>query len=134
MASSSPIRVLVVEDEVAIRCSLIAFLEDSGFEVTAAGSGEEALEVLTRTPCDVGVVALRLPGASGESMILQANGSAPSMHFVLFTGSVNYRISEELRGIGMRPEHVFRKPLPDMTPLVEGIRNLVEKAADDGTQ
>lgn len=41
-----PVAVLVVEDEVLIRMSLIAELEDAGFEVFEASNAAEAIEVL----------------------------------------------------------------------------------------
>lgn len=43
---NDPIAVLVVEDEVLIRMSIVAELEDAGFEVFEASNAAEAIEVL----------------------------------------------------------------------------------------
>jgi DNA-binding response OmpR family regulator len=61
--------VLVVEDERALRATIAAFLEESGYEVAQAEDGQDALASLrTRLP-DVVLVDLRLPTMSGTQFI-----------------------------------------------------------------
>jgi len=119
------IRTMVIDDESSIRESLSEFLEDFDFEVIPAESGEEALALMKEQKYDVAVVDLRLPGMSGESMIVKAHAMNPDMRFLIHTGSVDYRISKTLSEIGITPENLFLKPLPDLMLLVERIRNLV---------
>lgn len=122
------IRVLVVDDEISVRTSLVGFLEDSDFDVGSAGSGEEALELVAREYYDVAIVDLRLPGISGETLIIEAHKIAPDLRFLIHTGSVGYRLSEELKEIGMRAEHVLLKPLDDLSELIEGIEKLARES------
>lgn len=119
------IRALVIDDESSIRESLTEFLEDFDFDVTPAESAEEALDLLSDKVFDVAVVDLRLPGMSGETMIVKAHEINPGMRFLIHTGSVDYRLSKTLTKIGMKPEHLFLKPLPDLTILVDRIQELV---------
>jgi DNA-binding response OmpR family regulator len=62
-------RVLLVEDDERIRTSMRLSLEDEGYEVEEAGTGEEALELQTRAlvsnPFDLLVVDIMLPGMDG---------------------------------------------------------------------
>src|SRR5205807_134693 len=58
-------RVLVVEDEEYVRESLLAILGARGFETTAATSSGQALAILAKTPVDVVLSDLRMPGGSG---------------------------------------------------------------------
>ena len=58
-------RVLIVEDERDIRDLLILHLQRDGFEVTSAGSGEEALAQVRQSPPDLLVLDLMLPAMSG---------------------------------------------------------------------
>jgi CheY-like chemotaxis protein len=52
-------RILIVEDDVAVREALATFLEVEGYEVLEAGDGEEALRHL-RAPSPVGLILLDL--------------------------------------------------------------------------
>ncbi len=129
MPECSPIRVLVVDDEPSIRESLTEFLGDFSFEVSSVASGEEALAVLESAPCDVAIVDLRLPGMGSDSLILQVHEIRPDVRFLIHTGSLDYRLTDELEEIGLRPEHVFFKPQLDLTPFVEAIRKQAEREA-----
>jgi DNA-binding NtrC family response regulator len=121
------IRTLVIDDEPSIRESLTEFLEDFDFDVTAAESAEEALDLISDHNFDVAVVDLRLPGMSGEAMIAKAHLMNPDMQFLIHTGSVDYRLSKTLTEIGMKPDHLFLKPLPDLKVLVDRIQELVRR-------
>jgi DNA-binding response OmpR family regulator len=56
-------RVLLVEDDADLRAAMRLFLEDEGYDVTEAASGEAALDRLDGV--DVVLLDLRLPGISG---------------------------------------------------------------------
>lgn len=123
----SKIRVLVVDDETSIRTSLTAYLEDYDFEVSDASSAEEALDLMEHLQFQVGVIDLRLPGMSGDALVLIAHKLYPTMNFIIHTGSSNYHLTEELKGIGIRPDHLFLKPLQDLFIIVEAVENLVSE-------
>jgi DNA-binding NtrC family response regulator len=126
MTDRLPIRVLVVDEEPSIRESLVEYLDDFDFDVSSAENAEDALELLARTPQDVAIVDLRLPGMSGETMIQRAHEMMPAMRFLIYTGSVGYHLSEELERIGMRSEDVFTKPLTDLSLLIKSIQKLMQ--------
>ncbi|MEW5723421.1 MAG: response regulator [Thermodesulfobacteriota bacterium] len=125
--SPAPIRVLVVDDDEFVRLNLAAYLEDEGFAAVASTSGEEALHLLAREPMDVAVVDMRLPGLDGNAFILEAHRLQPRIRFLIHTGSIGYTIPEEVRSIGVRPEHVFLKPLADMSLLRAAVEALVRE-------
>ena len=58
-------RILVVEDDPGIRAGLRMALEDDGFVVEEAPSGEDALLAFGRTPPDLAILDLTLPGVDG---------------------------------------------------------------------
>jgi len=119
------IRVLIVDDEALIASSLTVFLEDEGFGVAAAGSGEEAIDILKREGgFDVCVMDMRLPGMDGNATIRQIHDLAPGMRFIIHTGSIDYRVPADLQTLGIRPDHLFHKPLIDMKPIADAIRSL----------
>ena len=104
---SSQTRVLVVDDEPAIRNSLVEFLKDCQFDVSAAGSAEGALDLIARIPIDVALVDIRLPRLDGESLILQAHLLRPHMRFLIHTGSMAYKLSDELKNARGDPGTCF---------------------------
>ena len=56
--------VLVVEDEVLVRAAAVAYLQDRGFSVLEASSGDQARSLMRHTP-DIGVVFsdVQMPGS-----------------------------------------------------------------------
>ncbi len=81
------VRLLVVDDDVAICNQLAAGLAQAGFQVVTANDAEGALEQSNQTPPDVAIVDLGMPGVSGFDVIRhlkQAHGAA--VHVIVLTG------------------------------------------------
>ncbi|MBW0101772.1 response regulator transcription factor [Pseudonocardia sp. KRD291] len=76
---SGRIRVLLVEDDPRIRQALALALDDEGFAVRTAVSGEEALAGLDGAPVDLVLLDLMLPGIDGLSVCrtLRTRGDLP---------------------------------------------------------
>ncbi|WP_029134275.1 response regulator [Sedimenticola selenatireducens] len=124
---SEPFRILVIDDEASIRESLCAFLEDYDYVVDSAESAEEALEMLHQERFDLAIVDMRLPGESGDVFIVKAARLMENLRFLIHTGSVEFHLTDTLKQQGITAEHVYLKPLNDLTVLVEGVRNLLNK-------
>jgi len=122
---ASEIKILVVDDEDVVNANLEAFLEDEGFTVFTAGSGEAALRLMDRQRLDVGIIDMRLPGMDGNTLILKAHQKQPLMKFLIHTGSTNYALPPALLDMGLTKEQVFRKPLSDLSVLTRTINQLV---------
>ena len=119
-------RILVVDDGESIRRNLCIYLEDEEFEVSAAESGEEALEMLTHSSFEAAIVDIRLPGMDGNTFIERAHKLDMELGFLVFTGSVGYQLPERLACMGMKEGQVFMKPLSDMTAMVNSLRGLLQ--------
>src|SRR5258706_6880678 len=59
------VRILTVEDDERIQAAMRLALEDEGYTVVEAASGEEGLELFGRRPADVVLIDLMLPGIDG---------------------------------------------------------------------
>ena len=68
---------LVVEDDVGLREWLTVDLEERGFSVIAAGSGEEALQALGDQQALLAVLDVGLPGMDGFAVAEQLSGDVP---------------------------------------------------------
>src|SRR3970282_3006879 len=66
---ASTVSVLVVDDQAAIRESMVITFRREGYAVESAESGEEALELLYRKPFDLVVTDLRLTGINGIEVL-----------------------------------------------------------------
>ncbi len=58
-------RILAVEDDERIRSAVKLALEDEGWTVDEAESGEEAIDIFQRSPPDVVLIDIMLPGIDG---------------------------------------------------------------------
>jgi two-component system, NtrC family, response regulator HydG len=83
--SSSPPRVLVVEDEEVIRELLVPTLKEEGYRADAVGSGEEALKALDTTLFDVVLLDLNLPGMHGMNVLSAAPATQTDAQFIVMT-------------------------------------------------
>lgn len=117
----NPIRVLILDDDDAIRDGLAYFLEDAGFAVSAAATDHKAVEFLEAGAFDAAVVDLRLPNTKGESFILRVHTRFPRIKFLIYTGSTAYDLSPDLNRIGMRTADVILKPAPDLNVIAQAI-------------
>jgi two-component system response regulator AtoC len=78
-------RILVVEDESEYSDYLTGQLEERGFAVSAARSGQAALELFTDEEFDLVLLDLRLPGMDGLDVLRQLKGLAPETQIVMMT-------------------------------------------------
>lgn len=89
MSASSTIRagrILVVEDDHALRELLSDELEDAGHEVTTAGDVQEALALQHAQPRDLVISDLRLPGQDGLALLAALRASGADCGFIMVTG------------------------------------------------
>jgi signal transduction histidine kinase/CheY-like chemotaxis protein/HAMP domain-containing protein len=81
-------RLLVVEDNAHEQAGIIELLGHDDIEITAVGTGAEAIQMLIDAPFDCCVLDLRLPDMSGFELLdqVQAHAALNHMPIVVFTG------------------------------------------------
>lgn len=85
MPESGKPPILVVDDEPDILFSLRALLRRD-FDVHTAGSGAEALDVLSRVPVEVVMTDQRMPEMTGAELLARARAECPRAVRIVFTG------------------------------------------------
>jgi len=85
MAKAAPLKVLVVDDEPAIRRFLRTSLSAQGYQVGEAETGAAALEALRRGMVDVLVLDLGLPDISGFEIIERIRGQGSALPIVVLS-------------------------------------------------
>ncbi len=78
-------KILIVDDELIMRESLAGWLERDGHEVSAAASGEEAMEVLKDSRFDILLVDIKMEGMSGLDVLKQVKENDPDVDVVMIT-------------------------------------------------
>jgi two-component system KDP operon response regulator KdpE len=85
MAKPAPLKVLVVDDEPAIRRFLRTSLTAQGYLVTDAENGFAALEDLRRGPIDILVLDLGLPDINGLDIIERVRGQGSTVPIIVLS-------------------------------------------------
>ena len=114
-------RVLVVDDESAIREVLATFLEQYECAVHTVPDGASALALLQTEYVDVILVDLQMPGISGLEMAFKVHKTNPSIPMALITGTPMAIQPVALRQAGI--SRVFAKPF-DLEALVAWLQAL----------
>jgi CheY-like chemotaxis protein len=106
-------RILVVDDDGAIRESIRLALETSGMAVVTAESGERALEVFNTSFNGV-IVDLLMPGMNGLETITALRARAPELPIIVVSGSLVQagRGAEDLlrMALGLHGVAILAKP------------------------
>lgn len=120
-------KVLVLDDDLQVRGSLVIHLEDEDYTVFEVGSSEEALEFLKTKDVALVIVDLRLPGMDGVEFIHSARVGRPTLKFIIYTGSPEFRIPAELATMKNVSNSVFLKPLSDLDVMTREIERMLSQ-------
>jgi len=83
--SQEPDKVLIVDDEPALRRALRTSLSASGFVVEEARSGEEALNTFGSGRCDLVLLDINMPGMTGVETCRRLRQLSPEVGIVMVT-------------------------------------------------
>lgn len=112
-------RVLIVDDEEAIRNAFTKAFQRDGWDVLTAASGEEALEVMQKGPRMVCFLDLNLPGMTGLELCTRIREKWPMAIPHAVTGYSSLFELSECREAGF--EDYFTKPVD--LPVLLGVAN-----------
>ncbi|BCR06416.1 two-component system response regulator [Desulfuromonas versatilis] len=115
-------RLLVVDDERDIRHLYAAELEDEGYQVDTAGSGNEAAELLERQAYDLIVLDIQMKGESGLHILQKIVKQKSDLPVILCTAFSCYK---EDFSSWLADAYVVKSS--DLTELKQEIKRLLEK-------
>lgn len=92
--------ILIVDDEEGIRLSLRGILEDEGYHVSEAGSGEQALEQVASAHPDLMLLDIWLPGKDGLEVLetVRSRDAAPQVVMISGHGSIETAVNAIKKG------------------------------------
>jgi DNA-binding response OmpR family regulator len=114
-------RVLIVEDEVAVARQIASALTEAGHDPRAVHDGETALEEVRKTPFDLIVLDIRLPGIDGFQVLQRLRTQHLASRVLLLTarGAVDDRVT----GLQLGADDYLPKPFA-MQELLARVRAL----------
>ena len=123
-------RILVVDDELVVRDSLKEWLEDEGFQVDMAESGEEALEKVTKETFHLMLLDIKMPGMDGVEVLKRSKGIRPELPVVMMTAYATVETAVEAMKIGAL-DYLMKPFDPDtLVPLVIQLHQNIERAGE----
>ncbi|MDY6843425.1 MAG: response regulator [Thermodesulfobacteriota bacterium] len=114
--------ILVVDDEKLIRWSLTKALEEDGWNVVSAESGEEALEKARQIPFHVVITDLRLPGMDGIDLLSELKKINPDCHILVISAYGTPQLAAEAKRRGAFD--LIDKPLK-MNTMKKMVKNML---------
>ncbi len=93
-------KILVIDDEKSIRDSLRGVLEDEGFEIKEADSGESALQLIKKERFDAILLDVWLPGIDGIDVLMKIKEREDSSPVIMISGHANIETAVKATKIG----------------------------------
>ena len=111
------IRIMIVDDEMIVRQSLLTWFEKYGHEVETAASGLEALEKLEQKPFQIMFVDIKMPGMDGLELLEKVKQEYPEILVVIITayGSIESAVKAMRTGAS---DYLLKPFKPDQLSLV----------------
>ena len=102
-------KILVVEDEVAIREFEVINLRRVGYETVEAGSGEEALAVYEQhSDIDIALLDISMPGMDGLTLCKELRRRSPSLGIIMLTARTQEM--DKIHGLMLGADDYITKP------------------------
>ncbi len=114
-----PARILIVDDDPLVPRTLRILLTKHGHEVEAAANAEEAFQILEKTPPEVVISDINMPGLDGFEVLRRVKRQCPGSEVILVTGYGT--IENAVRGMREGAFDYVTKPVLDdeMVMVVE---------------
>jgi CheY-like chemotaxis protein len=112
-------RILVVDDEDALRTVLSGQLKNQGYDVFSAGDGDIAIEMLQTQEFDLILLDLKMPHVDGYEVLSYVKEKHPATKVIILTGFADLKNALDSKRIGA--DHFLSKPyeLPELLLVIQ---------------
>ncbi|MGQ9647441.1 MAG: UDP-3-O-acyl-N-acetylglucosamine deacetylase [Thermodesulfobacteriota bacterium] len=123
-------KILVVDDEERVVQSIAGVLQDEGFYVASAKSGQEAIEIFRKEWPDVALVDIWMPGMDGMEVLKRLKGISPDCEVIMISGHAT--ISTAMTAVKLGAFDFIEKPL-SLDLLLQTIQRALDRKKRWGT-
>ena len=125
-ADPEQIKVLIIDDENAIRESFSDFLEDCGYITETAQNGTRGVELFNDINPDIVLIDLRMPEMDGLQVLRKLTPLSPGTPFIVISGAG--MIADAVQAMKYGAWDYLFKPVKDLEILEQTINKVLEKA------
>ena len=123
-------RILIIDDDAALRTTLRELLAGQGYEVIEASDGREGLQHYLGTPVDLVITDLLMPEHEGVETIHALQRVNPSVKIIAVTGGGQTGRMDFLAvATALGAQRTFRKPFRQQA-LLEAVHDLTRSEGD----
>ena len=119
-------RILSIEDEETVRKSIVAYLEDSGFEMLEASNGRIGLEMFESERPDVVLCDLRMPVVDGLQVLERIAKESPETPLIIISGTGD--MGDAIQALKLGAWDYITKPVQDMAVVEHSVSKALERA------
>jgi two-component system OmpR family response regulator len=123
---SSPMRILVVEDQDKFLSFIKKGLEEQGFAVDTTSDGDDAYAIASSTPYDLIVLDIMLPGRDGLSILRTLREEGNAVPVILLTARTG--LNERIEGLNLGADDYLPKPFY-IEELIARIHTIVRRSS-----
>lgn len=124
----NPYNILVVDDEPNIRAMFQDALQRSGYQVTTAASGGDALQLAGNQRFDLAFLDIKMPGLNGVDTLKALKQLNPDVNVVMITGYA----AEDLVAASLDSGAFLCLPKPfGVAQILEVVRSISEEAREE---
>lgn len=116
-------KILIADDEKAIRDSLKIILSDEGYDTITAEDGEEALSIINKGEIDIAISDIKMPKLEGIELLTQASKLSPDTFFIIMTAYASVKTAIDALHLGAYDYLI--KPV-EFDDLLMRVKRLVE--------
>ena len=119
-------RILTIEDDATVRMNIVAYLEDSGYQMIQAADGLEGLHQFKDQRPDLVLCDLRMPKLDGLDVLQEITQLSPDTPVIIVSGAG--MISDAIQALKRGAWDYVTKPIPDMQVLEAAIIKALDRA------
>lgn len=117
-------KILIVDDEPGVLLTTRAILQQEGYDVEAAGSGQEAVEAIRQRHYDLVLTDLKMPGVGGLDVLAEVRKRSPLTVTVMMTGYGS--VFSALDAVKLGAYEYLLKPI-EVEDLKQAVRRSLER-------
>ncbi|MBU2647150.1 response regulator [bacterium] len=126
MLNNPRLKILIIDDDILFTDGIAIYLEDQGYEIFRADSGETGLKLLEKDRPDLILVDLIMPGLNGLQVLEEINEQTPDIPTVMI--SATGVIQDALDAMRKGAWDFITKPILDLEVLEHTIHKVLDRA------
>lgn len=123
---NSDYTLLVIDDDVGVRQSFVAYLQDSDFQVHGTPDAKTGLALFEQFLPDLVITDLKMPGMDGLSLLKLLHQKYPELPVIVISGAGI--MSDVVDALRLGATDYLIKPVVDMEVLIHAVRRSLERS------